>query len=342
MPRISGFFCDNVAIDFGTVNTLAAVKGKGVVYREPTAVAVSCGTHRNVLAAGEDTFAVLRCAPGSAAAMYPLREGAVADRRLAEAALRRVIGRCMGRRLPGVGVRAVVCVPASATEMERRAVEEAVRAAGAREAYLLEEPLAAAFGAALPVLGQKGCMIADIGGGTTNTAVLALGGVVTAHSVKCGGVHMDEAVAEYARRRYGLAVGSAMAERAKLAVGCALPGMTGGFELQGRDMKSGLPRAQQIFAGEVYEALQAPLAKIYGAVQQTLENTPPELAGDLLENGIVLTGGGARLAGLREAVARRTRLRVRVAEAPMDCAVQGALLAAERLNLFHGKKMPAV
>ena len=330
MLGIRNLFCDTIAIDLGTVNTLLAAKGKGILLREPSAVAL--GKHREVLAVGNDAVRMLGRTPGSITVAYPLRDGVIADPALTEEMLRCFIGKTLGRRLPGTGIRAVICVPGCITDVERHAVEEAAKAAGAKEAYLMDEPVAAALGAGLPVQEPVGSMVVDIGGGTTDAAVLALAGVVTCVSVRSGGTHMDDTIADYVRKKYSVAISRGTAEQVKCALGTALPGALGRMEIRGRDLASGLPRMQILSATEVYEAIQRPLERIYGAIQKALSNTPPELSGDLMDTGILLTGGGAKLEGLAEAVEERTGIPTRVAESCMDCTALGALVTAENLS----------
>jgi len=337
MPRLSSFFCDTIAVDLGTVNTLAFVDGKGIVYREPTAVAVS-GRMRTPIAAGNEALSLLWRTPGGVNVEFPLRDGVVTDHRLAEAMLRHVFSKSIGRRLPGTGLRAVLCVPGCVTEVERQALITAAKNAGAKEAYLLEESFAAALGAGLPVFESTGCMVVDIGGGTADAAVLALGGIVCERSVRCAGIHFDLAVAEYLEARYGIAISPAAAETVKCTLGSALPGKTGGMEVKGQDLVSGLPRVQRVYAAEVFEALQPPLKKIHSFIRKTLESTPPELSGDLVENGILLTGGGARLCGLAESIGRRMHLRVSAAEDPDTCVIRGLAWAVEHFREFFGRK----
>ncbi|MBQ3108528.1 MAG: rod shape-determining protein [Clostridia bacterium] len=337
MPRLSSFFCDTIAVDLGTVNTLAFVEGKGIVYREPTVLAVS-GRERAPLAVGEEALSLVWRAPGSVNVEYPLRDGVVADHILAEAMLRHVFLKSLGRRLPGTGLRAVLCVPASVTEVEQHALITAAKNAGAKDVYLMEEPFAAALGADLPVSEETGCMVADIGGGTADCAVLALGGTVCKRSMRCAGTHFTLAIAEYLQVRYGLIVSPAAAETLKLALGSALPGKTGGMEVTGQDLASGLPCSRRVYAAEVYEALQPPLKQIYSLIRKTLESTPPELAGDLVQQGILLTGGGANLCGLAESIARRMRLQVHIAEDPELSVIRGLHRAAEDFRAFFGQK----
>jgi rod shape-determining protein MreB len=328
-------FTESIGIDLGTVNTLVAVKGSGIVLREPSAVALSTGRKREVLAVGSDAVLMLGRAPGSVYVEHPLKDGVVADYYLAESMLRHFIDKSLGRRLPGVSVRAVICVPGCITDVERRAVETAAKGAGAREAYLMDEPVAAAMGAGLSVDDIMGSMVVDIGGGTTDAAVLALGGVVVSGSARAGCRHVDDAIIQYIRREHGVAIGAGSAEQIKLAIGSALPGKSGMFEVYGRNVDTGLPKTLIVSASEIYSAMKKPVAAILGVVRDTLSRTPPELAGDIMERGIVLTGGGALLDGMCDYVYQETGMKVRAADRPLDCVALGALEAVENFRLYR-------
>lgn len=313
----------DVAVDLGTANTLVYVKGRGIVVDEPSVVALEESSGA-VIAVGVRAKEMLGRTPGEVQVTRPLSEGVIADFEATEDMLRRFIQQAQSRRALAKP-RIVVCVPSGITGVERRAVEDAGYAAGARRVFLIEEPMAAAIGAGLPVYEAAGSMVVDIGGGTTEVAVISLGGVVVSMSLRVGGDAMDDAVIQYFKKEYSLLLGERTAERLKSTVGSAYPAPEEpDAEIRGRDLVSGLPRTVVSSAREVREALDGPVVDIIDAVRTTLDRTPPELAGDVMDRGIVLTGGGAQLTGLPERLHHETRMPVRVAPNPQDCVVQGA------------------
>ena len=316
-------FSKDIGIDLGTANTLVYMKNKGIVLREPSVVAVNTVTHR-AEAAGIEAKRMIGRTPCSIAAVRPLKDGVIADLDLTAAMLagfmRRVIkprGLCRPRT--------VICIPSGCTEVERRAVEEAVRAAGAGQTELIEEPMAAAIGAGLPVDEPRGSMVADIGGGTSEVAVISLNDIVTSRSVRVAGDKFDEAIMHYVRKKYGLLIGEPTAEEIKLRIGSAFPyDNEGSMKIKGRSITDGLPNDAEISAAEVRDALKDPLGVIIDAIRTALEQAPPELSADIMESGIMLTGGGALLRGIDLLTAKETGMPVHIAEAPLDCVAEGA------------------
>ncbi len=337
-----GYFSTDLAIDLGTANTLVFVQGRGIVLEEPSVVAVNKDPrNRTVLAVGTEAREMLGKVPGSIETIQPMMDGVIADLDVTEAMLRYFIRRVHGRSA-FVRPRVVICIPFGITEVERRAVRDSAHAAGAREVYLIQEPMAAALGAGLPVTDPRGNMIVDIGGGTTEVAVISLGGIVFSKSVRVGGDRMDKAVIEYIRREHGLLIGSRTAERVKIEVGCAFP-LPEPKEMlvKGRDLRRGVPTTLTIDSSQIYEALREPLSEIVETVSYTLENTPPELAADIMEQGIILAGGGALLAGLDERLREVTGLPVIVAQEPLLCVARGSGAALESLDLLRRVTEPA-
>jgi len=337
-----GYFSTDLAIDLGTANTLVFVQGRGIVLEEPSVVAVNKDPrNRTVLAVGTEAREMLGKVPGSIETIRPMMDGVIADLDVTEAMLRYFIRRVHGRSA-FVRPRVVICIPFGITEVERRAVRDSAHAAGAREVYLIQEPMAAALGAGLPVTDPRGNMIVDIGGGTTEVAVISLGGIVFSKSVRVGGDRMDKAVIEYIRREHGLLIGSRTAERVKIEVGCAFP-LPEQKEMlvKGRDLRRGVPTTLTIDSSQIYEALREPVSEIVETVSYTLENTPPELAADIMEQGIILAGGGAMLAGLDERLREVTGLPVIVAQEPLLCVVRGSGAALESLDLLRRVTEPA-
>ena len=322
---LMGTLGGGLAVDLGTVNTRVAVRGRGIVLREPTVVSVQADNHNEVFAVGKEAMELLGRSPGGVNVCYPMREGVVCDGPLCEAMLKHYIRRAWGRRIGPLGVRLMLCLPLCITDIERRALVEAAKAAGAREVLLMEEPVAAALGAGISPKDPFGNMVVDIGGGTTDAAVLALGGIAAHRSIRVGGTHIDEAIVEYVREEYGLVIGMRTAEQLKIALGKAQVGGGAQCEIRGRKLDTGLPASLTVSQGEIGHAIIGPLRKIAGAVRDTLAETPPELAGDIYERGLILTGGGALLKGMSALLKRDTGLPVRVAEEPMDCVVLGAL-----------------
>ncbi len=323
--RLMGTLGGGIAVDLGTVNTLVAIRGQGIVLREPTVVTVRAGNKQEVLSVGQEAIQLLGRTPGSVNVCYPMREGVICDGPLCEAMLKHYIRRAWGRKIGPLGVRLMLCLPLCITDIERRAMVDAAKAAGAREVLLMEEPVAAALGAGVSPMDPMGNMVVDIGGGTTDAAVLALGGIAAHRSIRVGGTHIDEAIAAYIREEYELTIGGRTAEQLKLALGRAQVGGIEHCEVRGRNLKTGLPASVVVGQREIGHAIVEPLRKIAQAVRETLAETPPELAGDILERGLILTGGGALLSGMGAMLARDTGLSVRVAEDPLDCVVLGAL-----------------
>ena len=298
-------FGEAVALDLGTVNTLAAIRGRGIVLREPSAVAVSTGSEREILELGDRAMQMLGRTPGQITVSYPMRDGVIADMALAEAMIRFTITEALGRKAGPVGIRLGLCLPLCVNDIERRALMEAAKNAGARD------------------------MIVDIGGGTTDSAVVVLGGIACHKSVRTGGTHIDKAIVEYIAREYKLSIGERTAEQIKLTLGSALMGGDEHMEVRGRSMDTGLPKSIVVGQGEISYAIIKPVRRIVGAIKDTLAETPPELAGDIYTNGITLTGGGAMLDGLAEYVNRETQMEVRVADEAENCVVLGALKALD-------------
>ncbi len=331
-------FSNDLAIDLGTANTLIYVKGKGIVSSEPSVVAVQKDVRgsRRVLAVGKDAKEMLGRTPGSIVAIRPMRDGVIADFEITEAMLRYFIQKAHNRRTL-VRPRIIICVPYGITEVEKRAVRESAEAASAREVYLIEEPMAAAIGAGLPITEPSGNMIVDIGGGTTEVAVISLAGIVYSKSIKCGGDKMDEAITTHIKRKYNLLVGERTAENIKCSIGTAFPTdevMT--MEVKGRDLISGIPKTITINSDEVREALSEPVNAITDAVRHALEGTPPELAADIVDKGIVIAGGGALLRNIDLLLREETGLPVTIAEDPMSAVVLGSGKALDSLALLKG------
>jgi rod shape-determining protein MreB and related proteins len=334
--RLFGFLSADMAIDLGTANTLVYVKGRGIVLNEPSVVAISDNRGRKqVLAVGEEAKQMLGRTPGNIAAIRPLRDGVIADFEVAEEMIKHFIRKVHNRR-SFTSPLIIVCVPSGSTAVERRAIQESAESAGARKVLLIEEPMAAAIGAGLPVTEPSGSMVVDIGGGTTEVAVISLGGIVYARSVRVGGDKMDEAVISYIRRTHNLLIGESSAERIKMEIGAAaapLDGEEGPLtEVKGRDLMNGVPREVLVSQREIAYALMEPVTQIVDAVKVALENTPPELAADIVDKGIVLTGGGALLYRLDEVLRDATGLPVVVAEEPLNCVALGTGRALEELK----------
>lgn len=319
--RFFGLLSHDIGIDLGTANTLVNVKDHGIVLREPSVVAVRAGTNE-VLAVGDDAKRMLGRTPGNIIAIRPLKDGVIADFEVTEAMLRHFIKKVSGKRR--THPRVVIAIPSGITEVERRAVKESAEQAGAREVYLIEEPMAAAIGVGLPVQDASGNMIVDIGGGTTEVALISLSGIVYARSVRTAGDELDEAITSYMKRGYNLMIGERTAEDIKIRIGSAapLPKETS-MEVKGRDLVSGLPKTITITSQEVRDAMADPLTTIVDAVRTTLERCPPELAADLVDRGLVLAGGGALLRGLDKRLREETGLPVHVAEDPLSAVAEG-------------------
>lgn len=325
-----GNFGNDMAIDLGTANTLVSVRGQGIVINEPSVVAIDQSQQR-VLAVGAEAKEMLGRTPGNIVAMRPLKDGVIADFDTTEAMLRYFISKAQGRRMPwSAKPRVVVCVPSGVTSVEKRAVFEATITAGARQCFLIEEPMAAAIGAGLPVESPTGSMVVDIGGGTTEVAVISLGGIVNATSIRVAGDAFDTAVVQYAKTHYNLAIGERTAEEIKITIGSAAPLVEEvDVEVRGRDLLSGLPRTVRIESEDVREALEEPVVKMIQAVKDTLDETPPDLASDLMEYGITLTGGGGLLRGLDERLRKEIGIPVHVSETALINVVEGCAAVLE-------------
>ena len=334
MRFLTNFFSRDIGIDLGTANTLVFVKGKGIVLREPSVVAIrrDSGT---VLAVGEEAKRMIGRTPGNIVAIRPMKDGVIADFDITQTMLRHFIGKAYKRRAI-FKAHVVVCVPSGVTEVEKRAVIDATKQAGAKEAFLIEEPMAAAIGAGLPVEEPTGSMIVDIGGGTTEVAIISLGGIVTSRSIRVSGDEMDEAITQYIKKNYSLMIGERTAEDIKITIGTACRGeQVRTMEIRGRDLISGLPKTQEISDREIEQALADPVASILDVIKITLEKSPPELAADIMDKGIVMTGGGALLHGLDKLVARETSMPVYIAENPLDCVALGAGKALTEIELLR-------
>ncbi|MCL4078961.1 rod shape-determining protein [Coriobacteriia bacterium Es71-Z0120] len=325
----------DMAVDLGTANTLVSVRGRGIVLIEPSVVAVEKDTKR-VLAVGIEAKRMLGRTPGSIVAIRPLKDGVIADFEVTEAMLRYFINKTRQKRLPWQPKpRVVVCVPSGVTEVEKRAVFEATMQAGARQAYLIEEPMAAAIGAGLPIQEPTGNMVVDIGGGTTEVAVISLGGIVVSQSIRIGGDEFDEAIINHIKREYNLLIGERTAEEIKFEIGSAHPlPEEMDAEVRGRDLLTGLPRTIQISSEEMRVAVEEPTQAIISAIKGTLEKTPPELASDIMEYGIVLTGGGALLQALDERIRYETGMPVHVSESALTNVVVGSAMALEEIDVL--------
>ncbi len=336
--RLTGWLSSDIAIDLGTANTLVYVKGKGIVLNEPSVVAIAEERGRtHVLAVGEEAKLMLGRTPGSIQAIRPLRDGVIADFQVAEEMIKHFIRKVHNRR-SFASPMVVICVPSGSTAVERRAIQESAEAAGARSVMLVEEPMAAAIGAGLPVTEPTGSMVVDIGGGTTEVAVLSLGGIVYARSVRVGGDKMDEAIIGYIRRNHNLLVGESSAERIKKEIGSACPPEDGEgrtMEIKGRDLMNGVPKEIVLSERQVAESLAEPVSQIIDAVKVALEHTAPELAADIVDKGIVLTGGGALLSNLDFVLRHATGLPVSIADDPLTCVALGTGRALDNLKTFR-------
>ncbi|MCC6729305.1 MAG: rod shape-determining protein [Chthonomonadales bacterium] len=326
-----GRFSRDMGVDLGTANTLVHVRGRGILLREPSVVAIDRDS-KKVLAVGEEAKRMLGRTPGNIIAIRPLKDGVIADFDQTEKMLRYFIEK-VNRRTMWTAPRVVVGIPSGVTEVERRAVIDATKKAGAKEAFLIEEPMVAAVGAGMPIVEPTGSMIVDIGGGTTEVAVISLSGIVTSRSIRVAGDEIDEAIGAYVRRTFNLYIGDRTAEEAKFEVGSAFPSdRPRSMEVRGRDLLSGLPRSATITSDEIRDAIQEPVNAIVEAVKVTLETTPPELAADIMERGIVLAGGGALLEGLDRLISRETLMPVHIAADPLSCVVIGTGRVLEEIN----------
>ncbi|NQS76397.1 MAG: rod shape-determining protein [Peptococcaceae bacterium] len=330
-----GLFSKDMGMDLGTANSLVYVKGKGIVIREPSVVAIQKDTSQ-VLAVGEEAKKMIGRTPGNIVAIRPLRDGVIADFDITQCMIKYFINKALRGRTFMVRPRVVVGVPYGVTAVEERAVREAALQAGAREAYLIEEPMAAAIGAGLPVHEPTGNMIVDIGGGTTEVAVISLGGIVTSRSIRIASDEMDDAIINHVKRTYNLMIGERTAEQIKIHIGSAYPADTiENEEVRGRDLVTGLPKNVQITSVEIYKALSEPVASIIEGIKNTLENTPPELAADIMDRGIVMAGGGSLLQGLDRLVIEETGMPVHLADEPLLAVAYGAGRVLENIDVLR-------
>lgn len=338
LSKLMGWLSADMAIDLGTANTLVYVKGKGIVLNEPSVVAIEeYRGKKQVLAVGIEAKQMLGRTPGNIHAIRPLRDGVIADFEIAEEMIKYFIRKVHNRRTFASPM-VIVCVPSGSTAVERRAIQESAEAAGARKVWLIEEPMAAAIGANLPVTEPTGSMVVDIGGGTTEVAVLSLGGIVYARSVRVGGDKMDASIISYIRRNHNLLVGEGSAEKIKKEIGSACAPENGEgrtIEIKGRDLMNGVPKEIVITERQVAESLSEPVAQIVEAVKVALEHTAPELAADIVDKGIVLTGGGALLANLDQVLRNATGLPVSIAENPLACVVKGTGRSLDNIDKFR-------
>ncbi len=334
LSRFLGLFSNDIGIDLGTANTLVYVKDRGIVLREPSVVAVQAGTKR-ILAVGEEAKRMLGRTPGNIQAIRPMKAGVIADFDITEAMLRYFIKKIHNRKKM-VRPRIIIAVPSDITEVEKRAVKDSASRAGAREVFLIEEPMAAAIGVGLPVQEPAGNMIVDIGGGTTEVALISLAGIVFSRSVRVGGDEMDECIIQYMKRVYNLLIGERTAEEIKMTMGSAYPvEEETTMEVKGRDLVAGLPKTITITSEEVREALQEPVSSIVDAIRITLERCPPELAADLVDRGMVLAGGGALLTGIDKLIAEQTGLPVHIADDPLSAVAEGTGVVLNELDFLR-------
>lgn len=336
LKRIRGLFSSDLSIDLGTANTLIYIRDQGIVLNEPSVVAIREDRLRgakSIAAVGADAKLMLGRTPGNITAIRPLKDGVIADFTVTEKMLQYFIHKVHENKLLRPSPRVLICVPCGSTQVERRAIRESAAGAGAREVYLLEEPMSAALGAGLPVHEARGSMILDIGGGTSEVAVISLNGIVYSSSVRIGGDRFDDAIINYVRRNYGTLIGEATAERIKHEIGTAYPGSELlEIEVKGRNLSEGIPRSFTLNSNEILEALQEPLSWIIGSIRLALEQTPPELGADVATSGIVLTGGGALLKDIDRLLSEETGLPVLIADDPMTCVARGGGHALETLD----------
>lgn len=334
--RIRGLFSSDLSIDLGTANTLIYIPGQGIVLNEPSVVAIKEDRVRGVktiAAVGADAKLMLGRTPGNITAIRPLKDGVIADFAVTERMLRFFIEKVHETKMLRPSPRILICVPCGSTQVERRAIRESAAMAGAREVYLIEEPMSAAVGAGLPVDEPQGSMVLDIGGGTSEVAVISINGIVYASSVRIGGDRFDEAIISYVRRNYGTLIGEATAERIKYEIGTAYPGSEiKEIEVKGRNLAEGVPRSFVLNSNEILEALQEPLSGIVGALKIALEQTPPELGADVANRGIVVTGGGALLEDIDRLITEETGLPVHIADDPLTCVARGGGKVLEMLD----------
>lgn len=334
-------FSQDIGIDLGTANTLVFVKGKGIVIREPSVVAVDVRSQPpKVVAVGAEAKEMIGRTPGSITAVRPLKDGVIADFDVTADMLKAFIKRAISSS-PFTRARVMICIPSGVTEVERRAVHDAARSAGAKYVSLIEEPMAAAIGAGLPVSEATGSMVVDIGGGTAEVAVLSLGDIVTSRSARVAGDDFDDAIIAYIKKKYNLLVGERTAEDIKIRIGSAYPyDGEGAMNVKGRNLMDGLPKNVEVTSEEIREALSDPISQIIDAIRSTLEKTPPELAADIIDHGIMLTGGGALLRGLDKLIEIETKMPVHIAQNPLDCVVDGTGICLENdaLGTLSGEK----
>lgn len=326
-----GLFTKEIGIDLGTANILVYLKGKGIILREPSVVAVNNNTGQ-VLAVGLDAKQMIGRTPGNITAIRPLKDGVIADFETTQGMLKYFMRKAVGNS-PLAKPRVVICVPSGVTEVEKRAVVDSAMSAGAKEAYLIEEPMASAIGAGLPVAEPSGSMVVDIGGGTSEVAVISLGGVVVSRSLRIAGDEFDDAIIHYIKKEYNLMIGERSAEDIKLKIGSAYPSeREETYRVSGRDLVTGLPKEMEISSEEIRESLKEPVNSVVESIKYTLEKTPPELASDIMERGIMLTGGGALLKGFDKLISEETGIPVFIAEEPLDCVVLGTGKVLEELD----------
>ena len=338
---LRGLFSNDLSIDLGTANTLIFVRGQGIVLNEPSVVAVRMdrgpGGPQHVAAVGTSAKQMLGRTPGNIRTVRPLKDGVIADFNMTEAMLQHFIRKVHTSRFLRPSPRVLVCVPCNSTQVERKAIKESAEGAGAREVFLVEEPMAAAIGAGIPVHEARGAMVLDIGGGTSEVAVISLNGLVYSNSVRVGGDQFDDAIVNYVRRNYGTLIGETTAERIKIKIGCAWPDeVPEQMEVSGRNLAEGVPRHITITSNEVLEAMNENLSSILAAVKTALEQTPPELCADVAETGIVLTGGGALLRGIDRLIGEETGLPVFPADDPLTCVARGGGRALELMDQNNG------
>ena len=334
--RLRGLFSNDLSVDLGTANTLVYVREKGIILNEPSVVAIRTQSgQRTVVAVGTEAKKMLGRTPGNITAIRPLKDGVIADFQVTEKMLQHFIQQVHEDSFVRPSPRILVCVPCQSTQVERRAIRESVLGAGAREVRLIEEPMAAAIGAGLPVDEASGSMIVDIGGGTTEVAILALNGVVYSTSIKVGGDRLDEAIISYVRRNHGVLIGESTAERVKYTIGAASPNSEVlSLEVRGRNLAEGIPLTFELNTSQIYDAMLEPLSSIVQAIRGALEQSPPELSSDISERGIVLTGGGAKLRDIDDLISSQTGIPVLIAEDPLTCVARGGGRALEIMDKY--------